>query len=125
MRCWMNELDEVVENDWPPGPAREWGWVTYRLTFAEAIPRIFGHKADALLEHLLLSLPEEPPEPGQTLEGVIKWEGFGLIVEMIGDPDSDQIDTHVRIETMLDLFDYDPDGEHEPEGSNSEEWGSE
>ena len=106
-RLWMDQLHEVVEDAGRARrPEREFEWLTYSLTFSEAVPRLHEGEYDEIVEEVLLAISDDPPSPGQSVRWVINWSGFGqLVAEGDREPDSDRVRVHVRMFSMLDAED--------------------
>ena len=68
----MDHLHEVVDDAWPGArsePDPKWGWLSYSLTFAEAVPCLYPGEYDDPVVEILSGISEDPLRPGAKERG--------------------------------------------------------
>ena len=105
----MDHLHEVVDDAWPGArsePDPKWEWLSYSLTFTEAVPRLYPGEYDDLVEEVLSAISEDPPRPGECVCGSLEWSGFGqLVAESQRERGSDRVEVRARMLTIWDDVD--------------------
>jgi hypothetical protein len=105
----MDRLEEVVDDGWygqGSEPEPEWEWLSYSLTFTEAVPRIYGGEYDDLVDEVLMAISHDSPRPGERFFRAIDWSGFGqLVTESERELGSNRVRVRVRMLTIWDDVD--------------------
>jgi len=68
----MGHLDAVVVDAWPGArtePDPNWEWLSYSLTFAEAVPCLYPGEYDDPVVEILSGISEDPLRPGAKERG--------------------------------------------------------